>query len=288
METQESEFKSTDGLKLFYRRWSKAGAKPKRLVVAVHGFADHTNRMPWLIPDFVDNGALVYGYDQRGNGKSDGKRGHIMAYSELVNDLDTFLREVVDRDPEVKGLERVLFSHSTGGILALTYMLEHPGAFDRAVLSAPALILAVKAPGWKKAMGNLLSGLAPTVTLDAGYTSKTLSRDPEFLASTDADPLITHDISTRFYKEVYVTAAPAAMARISELKVPFFYIHGGADPLIDVAVAEEFRKHATAPHEIVIMPGSLHEWFNDIDRDKGFAQMNAWLEAPVKAAVAAH
>jgi len=276
---QEREFDAPDGTRLFYRRWVPQGT-PKRLVVMVHGFADHSGRSPSLVDHLVAQGALVYAYDQRGSGNSGGQRGHIMRYQELIDDLDAFVNIVNEREAGVQ-LEKIAYAHSTGGILVMKYLLQHPDAFDRVVLSAPALILVADTPAWKTAMGKALAGILPRFSLDAGFPSTTLSRDPEAIARTDADKLVDRAMSTRFYKEVYLTAAPEMLARIEELNTPFFYIHGGSDPLVAPRIADEFRRRATAPGKVMVLEGSLHEWHNDLDKEKGFAELDAWLETPL-------
>jgi alpha-beta hydrolase superfamily lysophospholipase len=234
--------------------------------------------MPWLVQDLAAHGAVVYGFDQRGSGVSAGKRGHIMAYSELVSDLDQFIKLAFSNEP---GLDKVLFGHSTGGILALTWAYENPQELDRLILSAPALILAYAAPAWKTTIGKALASVVPTFTQKAGFDTRTVSRDVDWVLSTMNDPVVSQDITSRFYREVYLVAAPGALARIEELKVPFLYIHGGGDRLVSPRVAEEFRRRATAPHTIQVYEGAFHETFNDTDREKVFADIESWLEAPV-------
>jgi alpha-beta hydrolase superfamily lysophospholipase len=203
-----------------------------------------------------------------------------MHFSELVEDLDAVIKIALEKEP---GLERVLFGHSTGGITALTWAYDHPDGIDRLILSAPALIVAYGAPAWKTTMGKGLSSVMPSLTMNAGFDTRTVSRDVDFVEWTMNDPLVSQAISTRFYKEVYLDAAPAALARIEELKVPFLYIHGGGDRLISPRVAEEFRARASVAHEIHVYDGAYHETFNDLDREQVFADVNAWLKEPVGA-----
>ena len=129
-------------------------------------------------------------------------------------------------------------AHSTGAILALTYLYDHPEAADRVILSAPCLILTFEAPAAKVFIGKVFSSILPKVTLQAGFDPGSVSRDPAVVEANKKDELVTQAISTRFYTEVYGKAMPAALARIEELKLPTLVIQGTRDLLVSPKVAE--------------------------------------------------
>jgi alpha-beta hydrolase superfamily lysophospholipase len=274
-DVDDESFRATDGLRLHYQVWRPSG-KARRLVVLVHGFADHLGRYTYLVPHLVKNGAVVYAYDQRGNGKSEGKRGHVKAYQQLVDDLELFLKLATEREP---GLRRVLYAHSTGAIAALTYLYDHPDAVDAVVLSAPCLVLTFEAPGWKTTLAKTINAVAPGFTMQAGFDPATVSRDEQVIADNKADPLVTQAMTARFYSEVYLKAMPAAGARIEELKVPFLLLQGTADKLVSPGVADEFERRATAPGVIKRYEGGYHESHNEVQREEVFADVQAWLDS---------
>ncbi|MGI8610233.1 MAG: lysophospholipase [Candidatus Dormibacteria bacterium] len=278
LEERVGTFKTSDGLDLHYVSRRDPAVPPQRLVVTIHGFADHSGRIPFLVDHLARRGAAVYSYDQRGNGKSPGQRGHVMAYRELGEDFDAFLTLATETEP---GLERVVFGHSTGGILAMLFAIDHPQRMDRLILSAPALILTYEPPKWKELMGRTLSSILPRVSLNAGFDPGTVSRDEAVVAANKDDPLVTQAISTRFYHEVYNSAAPNALARIEELKVPLLVIQGTGDRLVSPRVADEFERRSTGPHEVKRYDGAYHETFNDIDREQVFMDIDGWLEKPI-------
>jgi alpha-beta hydrolase superfamily lysophospholipase len=269
-----STFEASDGLRLHYRAWMPAG-KVKRVVVLVHGFADHIERYSFLIPHLVAGGAAVYGYDMRGNGHSPGKQGHTKSYAQLLDDLDRFVKLATEAVP---GAERVIYAHSTGAILAMTYLFDHPDAADRVVLSAPCLKLTFEAPKWKQAVGRTLAGIAPGFRMQAGFPPESVSRDPAVVAANKADPLVSQAITPRFYTDTYLQAMPAALARIEDLKVPFLVIQGTADKLVSPTVADEFENRATVAGEIRRYEGGYHESHNDVHREEVFADLDEWLQ----------
>ena len=163
LDVETASFETADGYRIHYTVTHPAGAA-KRLVLILHGFADHSGRYRELIDHLAAQGAVVFAYDMRGNGESEGQRGHLMRYQELVDELDAFLKIAYGAEP---GLERVIYAHSTGAILALTYLYQHPEAADRLVLSSPCLVLAFEAPAAKSCSGKAFSAVC-RVTLQAG------------------------------------------------------------------------------------------------------------------------
>ncbi|GAC1330785.1 MAG: alpha/beta hydrolase [Candidatus Dormibacteria bacterium] len=277
LEVREGTFTAVDGLELYYVSRRAPGVTPRRLVITVHGFADHSGRIPYLVDHLARRGAVVYSFDQRGNGRSPGRRGHIDNYGQLLADLDAFVALATAAEP---GLERILFGHSTGGILTMTFAAGQMGRIDRMILSAPALILAFRAPAWKDALARLMASLVPTLTMQAGFPPEWVCRDAEVVRANKADPLVVQDMSSRFYSEVYLKAAPAALASASQLTVPLLILQGEADRLVNPSVATEVAARTTAPHVVHKYEAAYHETFNDTCREEVFRDIDAWLEAP--------
>jgi proline iminopeptidase len=119
-----------NGVTLFTRRVG-AGAGGGPLVVVLHGGpgAHHDYLLPQY--DRLAQGRELFYYDQRGGGRSPVPRETPLGWREHVADLDA-IRETL-------GLERItLLGYSWGGLLALLYLLEHPGAVERLALVSPA------------------------------------------------------------------------------------------------------------------------------------------------------
>jgi len=276
--SSEGTFRTRDGLDLYYVSRRAAGVQPRRLVVTVHGFADHAGRIPYLVDHLARRGAVVYSYDQRGNGKSPGRRGHIDSYDQLLADLDAFMTLAVEAEP---GLDRVLFGHSTGGILTMTFAAAQPARIDRLVLSAPAVILAFRPPAWKDALARVMARAVPTLTMQAGFAPESVSHDAEVVRANKDDPLVVQDMSSRFYSEVYLKAAPAALARAGEISAPVLILQGTGDRLVDPLAATEVATRIRGPHVVHEYPGAYHETFNDTAREEVFRDIDAWLDTPV-------
>jgi proline iminopeptidase len=121
-------FVEVNGVRLFTRR---VGEGP--LVVVLHGGpgAHHDYLLPQY--DRLARGRALFYYDQRGGGQSPVPRDTPVGWREHVADLDALRAHL--------GLERLaLCGYSWGGLLALLYLLEHPGSVERLGLVSPASI----------------------------------------------------------------------------------------------------------------------------------------------------
>ena len=105
-------------------------------LVAVHGVGEHCGRHDYLKDIFRFN---LLQYDLRGHGQSEGRRAWIDNFSTFVDDLADIL-VYLKRE---HGMEKfVLFGHSLGGLIALSYLL-HPQrkefSPEKVFLGAPPL-----------------------------------------------------------------------------------------------------------------------------------------------------
>ena len=85
-DTAESVFGVTrDGLSQLRRYWR--APEPQAVVVIVHGIAEHCGRYEHVARQLNAANVSVVGYDQRGHGRSGGRRGHVDSMDQLHDDL---------------------------------------------------------------------------------------------------------------------------------------------------------------------------------------------------------
>lgn len=273
-EGESLHLQSVDGLDLAVRYWPAASPGRWTLVVS-HGLGEHAGRYRRFAEWFSSRGASVYALDHRGHGRSSGLRGHAPSQAALVDDVD---RAVTLAGRE--GRKPVLVGHSMGGVIAIAYALAHPDRIQRAVFSAPALIVKQRVPAWKRLMGGIHYVL-PQLRVRNAIDLRTLSRDPAVVEAYGTDPLVHDQISARL-AAVTMGQGEALIARAGELRVPFLLLHGGADGLIDPQGSERFFARATTPgRDFRVYPGLYHEIFNEPEQQRVYQDILDWLDRPI-------
>ena len=261
---------AADGTPLFLREWPAAG-RPWATVLIVHGIGEHSGRYERTGRLMAEAGLDVHAFDLRGHGLSGGRRVYVRRWDDYLDDLETRLAAV--RRP---GLPLVLFGHSMGALIALTYACSDRPEPDLLVLSAPPLVAAV--PAWQRTLAPILSRVAPTMVLSNPIGGDQLASDPAVGVAYFADPLVQPRSTTRLGVELF-----GAMKRgrdgLGRLHIPTLVIHGGADTLVPTAGSEPL---ASIPGvERRVLPNLRHETLNEPQGPEVVAGIVEWLRAHV-------
>jgi alpha-beta hydrolase superfamily lysophospholipase len=245
------------------------------VAVLIHGFGEHLLRYDEVAEVLVEGGYLVVAVDVRGHGKSDGRRGHVMAFGEFNADVDAAF-DVADRVHP--GGDRLLVGHSHGGLLALQYVIEGSGRSPVAlVVTSPFLGIAVKVPGWKAAAGRLLSRLKPDFLLPTDLDASLLSCDADVVEAYTADPLVHDKASARWFTEVQKAHAEV-LRRAGEVVLPTLVMQGGDDKIVDVEATRRVAEALGAEDKKYIeYAGLRHEIFNEVERARVYDDLRSWL-----------
>jgi len=205
--------RTADGLSLEVRRWREDPVPHQWTFVVVHGLGEHSGRYQHLASWFTPLGATVYAMDQRGHGRSGGKRGHAPGLNALLDDIDM----VVVRARAEDGGPVVLIGHSFGGLLAIAYALNHADHLDRAVFSAPLLLVKQKVPAWKRALSTVLPKVAPGMSFSNEVDANLLSHDPGIARAYTKDPLVHDRITAGLYGDT-IARGEEFITRASNLR----------------------------------------------------------------------
>jgi alpha-beta hydrolase superfamily lysophospholipase len=264
------QIQSQDRTRLHIEQWAPAG--PPRFVVALsHGAAEHTSRYARVAGWFGERGGLTFGHDHRGQGLSGGPPGHVESFSVYADDLNSVLRTQMDALPAEAQPDKIpwfLFGHSMGGLVALTYLLDHAGRhpFAGAIISAPLLGLTMKVPPFKAQIGKLAARLLPRLTLPSGLPPTSICRDPGEVAVYKADRRRVDKVSARWF-----AAMNEAVARVSvdasKLDLPMlWYIGTGdliCDPLATRALFDRMIDPTARAQSLRTFEGYYHELHNE-------------------------
>ena len=271
----EGSFEGSGGLKIFTRAWRPA-TRPRAVVVISHGFNAHSGHYAWVAEQLVSKGLAVHALDHRGRGKSDGERFYVQKFTDYVDDLSTFIGIVKAAEP---GSKVFLLGHSAGGVVAALYALDKQA--ELAGLLCESFAFRVPAPDFALAVLKGLSHVAPHAHV-LKLKNEDFSRDPAWVATLNADPLIAH--------EVQPTQTVAEMVRADErlahgfglVKLPLLILHGTEDKATRPSGSQTFHDQAGSPDKTLkLYEGHYHDLLADLGKEQVMSDIQTWLDARI-------
>jgi acylglycerol lipase len=225
-----------DGTPLVYDAYEPA--RPSVAVLFLHDW--HPEPPPaGLAARFAETGAQLrdagfaaYFLDQRGHGRSGGRRGHLSRFSQLLGDLQV-LRRAVRRRQDVP---QILVGHGFGGLVVLRYLETQPGEPPAAaVIASPWLAYRARPAAWKR-LAARLADLWPTLPTGRGAAYMTAGARAELQ-----------------------WAQRAVLADYQRIERPLLFVLGGADTVVNVETARRFAD-GLKPHATV-------QWYPELSHD---------------------
>lgn len=270
----ERSFDGAGGVRIVYDVWTPDGA-PRGVVVLCHGYAEHARRYDHVAQRFGEAGLITYALDQRGHGRSGGKRVYLRDISEYTADFSTLVRIAAADHPELK---RVVLGHSMGGGVVFAYGVEHPDDYAAMVLSGPAVYaqdgVSSLMIGVAKLVGSVLPGL-PVEDIPA----EAVSRDPAVVAAYIADPLVHHGKLPAGVAKALIGVGESMPTRAAALTAPLLVVHGGQDSLIPVAGSRRLVECVgSSDVNLKVYPELFHEVFNEPERELVLDDVVSWIE----------
>ena len=102
----------------------------------------------------------------------------------------------------------------------------------------------------------------------------------------NTDPLIAKESQPAETASEMLKAAERLKANMPTFTVPVLIIHGTADKATRPAGSQYFYDHAGATDKTLkLYEGHFHDLLNDVDKEKVMADIQAWLDARIPAAV---
>ncbi len=284
MKHLEGQFKGLRNLNLYYQCWLPSN-EFKAILLIVHGLAEHSGRYTNLVNYFVPRGYAVYGFDQRGHGKSDGLRGYVDKFSNFVNDLNTFLSIVHSRQHDARIF---MVGHSIGGTIAAAYAIFHQDDFDGLILSGATLKVGAGVSAGLIIAARVLSLLLPKAGLYV-IDATAVSRDKGVVSAYVSDPLVYRGkIRARLGIEL-IKAMETLQRQMPKICLPILVLHGTADQLSDPEGSKIlYARVSSRDKTLKLYEGFYHEIFNEPECEQVFADVEAWLATRVKLGQANH
>jgi acylglycerol lipase len=275
MQHISSSFNTADNLEIHTESWLPS-TTPRAAVVIVHGAAEHIGRYAHVAAHLTGAGYAVYGYDMRGHGKSDGKRGYFRKFEDPINDFDRFLRRIQGKQPDVP---LFVYAHSMGAVVALAYLLRADNVPPAGLItSGVPLSMDDGVPNLLISAARTINQLAPTAPL-VSLDVTGMSRDPAVLATWTTDPHVNLTLLRVRTTLGILGTVRHIRANLADIQLPILVMHGGGDRVVDPAGSRVLHNGVSSADKILkIYPELYHEVINEPERDMVLNDMVAWLD----------
>ncbi|ADH98743.1 alpha/beta hydrolase fold protein [[Bacillus] selenitireducens MLS10] len=250
--------------------------RPRGVAVVVHGAGEHHGRYRWLIEQFQAAGFHVVSGDLPGQGKTDGKRGHIKSFDEYIARITSWLIAA-----KTYKLPVILFGHSMGGLASVRTVvrLEERLKPDMMILSSPCLGLVNQTSKPKEFLARVMNRVKPDLYVTSNVRNGTGTRNREVIRLYDEDPLRVRKITVRWYRELHQSMKAAFTEAASFPDIPLLVSQGGEDLIVDRhEVRKWFDRLPINDKSYKEWPGLYHEVLNEPERADVYLHLAGFIE----------
>lgn len=276
VETTQEWLTMNDGTRLFCRIWRTGG--PATLLI-LHGLGAHSG---WFIDmgnALAARGLNVWIVDHRGFGRSEGPRGHVLAYHRYLEDSDAVVEAVRAAQPETRPF---LLGHSMGGIFATHYAAAHPKKLAGLLLLNPwvkdqskvsvGTLLAVLPRGMFKSSRPFAVAGGPDVMTTNPEAVKLLSSDSYWIRAESASFL---------WQITLMRGKILSQAR--RVTLPALVLQAGQDRSVVASASEgAFRQLGSADKTWKWYPTYAHDSEFEADRSALDADIADWIKTHIE------
>lgn len=262
-----------DGLKIFAQLW-KPDSEVKAVFCLIHGLGEHSSRYRELPFKLTNSGYAFLGYDQRGHGKSEGRRGHTPSYEALLSDISKMIEEVYKRFPNKKIF---LYGHSMGGNLVINYAIRNKlKKISGVIVTGPWLKLSRPFSPVVNFIAEVLNKVYPAFRTFHGIKSFDPSGNKAKNSGIEKDELLHPWISARTYVSIR-EAGKWALKHAAGFDLPILILHGGSDKVTSAESSKQFVLKVKSESSLIIFDEFSHELHNEPRREEIFSAIIEWL-----------
>jgi len=269
---QEQWLEGTGG-RIFTRHWEPAGPAKASLVLC-HGVNSHGGQYIRAGEEFAARGFAVTALDLRGRGRSDGERFYADSIDDYVSDLSLAIDLGKSKHPD---LPLYLLGHSAGGVTSVTYALDYQDRIDGLICESFAF--RVYAPNFALKLLEGASHIVPHAHV-LRLKMEDFSRDPEWVAALNADPLTDNEVQPVQTVAAFARAGERFEREFGRITLPVFIMHGTEDKATRPDGSQQFFDEAGSTDKTLkLYEGYYHDLLNDLGREQVMDDIVGWIEA---------
>jgi acylglycerol lipase len=272
-----------DGLRLFGYDWPSYdnAVSPRAVIILLHGLAEHIGRYDEFAHFYNENSIAVIAMDFRGHGSSEGIHTYITKSESLFKDIDCLVNEAQHRYPSSPF---ILYGHSMGGSLALSYTLNR---YSQASKHCPYQALVITSP-WIRLVQHLqpsrlfysiihtIARWYPSFKVPLRFDTRIISRDEHIVNAYNNDSCIRRTATLSLARTMGDMARTLDCTNCS-FHIPVLIEHGDADALTSHRASQEFARRGSNI-DYRCWPDCYHELHNEPERQQICAFTLQWIK----------
>lgn len=249
---------------------------PKALILLVHGHGEHSKRYLHWADKFVSNGFAFITWDHIGHGHSDGQRGHIHHYEQLLLEIDLAVNKAREYFPNVP---IILYGHSLGGNIVLNHAIRRCCSVNGIIITSPWLKLTKRVSPVLDAAVTILNYVAHFTPIKSSVSPSEISHLADEVAKYKNDPLIHNKITPRLYVSIR-RAGLYVLKYAKRIKTPTLLMHGEADQITSFAASKQISTMID-DCTFIPWPNMYHELHNETVRGLVFEAIIKWIDSTI-------
>lgn len=299
---EHSCFNAYDGTAIYYRYWltmplakiaeasriarqsDTHNSDTPRQVILLHRGHEHSGRLSELGERFANEGYQVFAWDARGNGRSGGIKDHAESVTELVRDLNDFVK-LVSSQTGISIENTLIVASSIGATLAAAWVHDYAPTIRGMILGTPAISIRLYIPMAIPAL-KVARKLGLMSRVSSYVKAQVLTHDKEAQSAYNNDPLISSSISSDLLIDTHATGQ-RLLDDAAAITAPTFVLCAGKDYVVDKQAERDFYEQLASPlKRWQLYPDSFHAIFHETNKVDIFADCiefaNSLFEKPVE------
>jgi alpha-beta hydrolase superfamily lysophospholipase len=264
---------SFDSTNLYYMK--DMTKNPRAIVVIVHGFGEHLGKYEYIKNKLNEFGYGVYRFDNRGHGRSGGKRGYVNTFKDFVKDADVFIEFVKGENP---GIPIFMLGHSMGGFITASYGIMFKNRIDGQILSSAGTMEPIQVRGVRGKFYKLINRIVPKLYIKNPLI-RDIPRDKEAIDIYERQDLDLRSLTLNFGVQFLIYGIGWLRQNYSDYYYPCLILHGSDDKIMEKEASIQFHSSiSSTDKQIKIYDGLRHEMLKCKDRDMVLNDIGKWIE----------
>ena len=276
-------FPSSDGQVNLFAATHKKKTGHRALVI-LHGFGEHGGRY-LHVPHFVQKDIdVVYCFDHRGHGRSEGQRGHVDRFDLFAEDALLAIKRLDAKLKKEFGKSEIhVLGHSMGSLILFRSAFLHASALSKIPVlsmtaSAPFLAVKVAVSPVKKLAAYALANVWGNLSISSPFDPALLSHDKNVCNAYASDRLVHAIMTPKMYTQVQ-WAMSDTMKRHTGVKQPLQVLIPLSDGVVDEDLSVKFYEELKLKDKLMkTYPGFFHEPMNEVGKEQVFADICSWFQ----------